>query len=117
VKKESYRTETAEEKQKDDITLRWVELINATARLQSKLIFSNDGISVSFRYFYEKFYAFFYATRFYVDEGVRNETDEFLKTKGKSIPLFIELSKKYAQECYKKGLFLEPEDIAEEGFD
>ena len=112
------RTPTAEEIQKQDITLRWIEFINAVGRLKRRVICKDGSVIDALSYFLEKFYAFYYATQFYVDEDKRKTVQNLfsvLERKNVNPSKILKIADEYAQECYRKGLFIEEEVIAEEG--
>lgn len=113
------RTPTAEDVQKQDIVLRWVELINAVAFLKRRLICGEGSTTKALSYFIEKFYSFFYATRFYISESVMKETESLFSDMGKGkidVNKAFQVVDKYVFECYRKGMFIEEEMMAEEGF-
>ena len=113
------RTQTAEDVQKQDITIRWVELINARSFLERRIMCGEGSVTMAISYFLEKFYSLFYATQFYVSQDVKEETGLMFADMRNGM---IDIEKAFAQcdkyvyECYRKGMFIEEEMMAEEGF-
>lgn len=115
---EETKAPTAEDLEKVDIIIRWAELKNAIGALEKILICREGNIKLIFAHFTEKFYAFFFATQFYVSEEARKEVENLFEEleKGKVDPFkAIKTAKNYVWECYKRGMFLEEEVIGEEG--
>jgi len=110
---------TAEELQKQDITLRWVELINAVASVERKTACGGE-VAAAMEYFIEKFYAFFYATQFYIEEELVKKVENVfanLEKRKRFDPLAVlHVAKEYSRACYTKGMFIEEETVAEEGW-
>lgn len=117
------RAPTAEDTQKQDIALRWVDLINAVSFLKRRTICGEGSITKALAYFIERFYGFFYATQFYIrNKELKNKIKkEFLdieKPYGRiNVQALLNLVDEYVYACYLKGLFLSEEAIGEEGFE
>jgi len=108
---------TAEDTEKMDIIIRWAEVKDAIARLEKLLICGGGSVTDAFSYFIEKFYAFFFTTQFYVKEDLKDAAEEMFEEaeKGKiNHKKALSIAKRYVWECYKKGMFLEEETVAEE---
>lgn len=118
AKLEESRAPTSEDLEKTDIIIRWAELKNAIGALEKTLVCREGNIKLIFAHFTEKFYAFFFATQFYVSEEERKKVEKLFEEleRGKIDPFkAMKIAKDYVWECYKRGMFLEEEVIGEEG--
>jgi len=122
------KAETAEDMHKKDAAIRWFELVNTISWLEKKMIFKSGDIDEVFGEFIQKFKSFYWCTYFYLDPDIVKEVDDYFKMIDKNIGKYmslntlfyiregIKIAKKYSYECYIKGMFLEEQAVAEEGF-
>ena len=112
------RTPTAEDIQKQDIVYRWVDALNARSFLERRIICGEGSTTKPLALFIERFGGFFHATKFYVSEDIKTRVEDcFLRMRrGKINPQeLLNIFDDYAYECYRKGMFIEEEVMAEEG--
>lgn len=126
---ERRQTETADELQKRDISIRWFEFIDVVSWLERKLLFKSGDIDIAFTKFIDKFRSFWWPTHFYVSNKDSEKVEKYFGDLDKNLFRYtnektlkhmregVEIAKEYSKQCYVKGMFLKEKIYADEGMD